>query len=280
MGPAVVNALSQRMTAEVRREGVLWVQEYARGVATTPVTEAGTATSSGTTMAFRPDTDIFGAAEFSFDALEERFRELAFLNQGLEVSLTDLRRPEAARSVRLRHPGGVRDFVAFLDSHASASAPLDIIAFTHEDPRMAGTMEVAFRWCGCPEERVRSFANSRPTADGTHTVGFRDGTTAAVTAYAREQGLLTAADPDIGADRIGEGLTAVVSVKLDRPEFGGATRAVLGNAEVRECVGQAVQEHLGKWLEEEPDRAAAVVGRIVQAARRDRPGHEPRSQGC
>ncbi|WP_229853301.1 ATP-binding protein [Streptomyces violascens] len=269
VGPAVVNALSQRMMAEVRREGVRWVQEYVRGVATTPLTAAGTATERGTTIAFWPDADVFGAAEFSFDGLEERFRELAFLNQGLEISLTDLRRPDGSRSVRLRFPGGARDFVALLDVHAAASAAMDTIAFEHEDPRMAGVMEVAFRWCSCPEERVRSFANSQPTINGTHAVGFRNGMTAAITAYAREQGLLTATEPDFGADRIGEGLTAVVSVKLDRPEFSGSTRGVLGNTEVRDCVAQAVQDHLGTWLEEDPERAAAVIDRIVQGARRD-----------
>ncbi|MFE5633996.1 ATP-binding protein [Streptomyces sp. NPDC056543] len=269
VGPGVVNALSRRMTAEVRREGVLWVQEYARGVAATPLTEVGTATESGTTITFWPDADVFEATEFSFDGLEERFRELAFLNQGLEISLTDLRRPDEPRSVRLRFPGGTRDFVDYLDGHSAASAPMDTIAFEREDPRMAGLMEVAFRWCSCPEERVQSFANSRPTVGGTHTVGFRDGMAAAVTAYAREQGLLTAMDPDFGADRIGTGLTAVVSVKLDRPEFEGATRGVLGNSEVRDCVGQAVQDHLGRWLNQDQERAAAVIDQIVQGARRD-----------
>ncbi|MFF3537409.1 ATP-binding protein [Streptomyces sp. NPDC002466] len=269
VGPAVVNALSRRMTAEVRCEGARWVQEYARGMATTPITEAGTAAGSGTTIAFWPDADIFGAAEFSFDGLEERFRELAFLNQGLDISLTDLRRPDEPRSVRLRFPDGARDFVAFLDGRTAASAPMDTIAFEHEDPRMAGTMEVAFRWCDRPGERVRTFANSRPTVDGTHAVGFRDGMTAAITAYAREQGLLTATDPGFGTGRIGEGLTAVVSVKLDRPEFKGSTRGVLGNAEVRDCVGQAVRDHLGRWLEEGPERAAAVIDRIARGVRRD-----------
>lgn len=146
---------------------------------------------------------------------------------------------------------------------------MDTIAFEHEDPRMAGVTEVAFRWCSRPEERVRSYANSRPTINGTHTVGFRNGMTAAITAYARERGLLTATDPDFDADRIGEGLTAVVSVKLDRPEFSGSTRGVLENTEVRDCVGQAVQDHLGRWLKEDPKRAAAVIDRIVQGARRD-----------
>ncbi|MFD9953816.1 ATP-binding protein [[Kitasatospora] papulosa] len=269
VGPAVVNALSRRMTAEARREGVLWVQEYARGVAATPLTKVGTATGSGTTIAFWPDADIFGATEFSFDGLEERFRELAFLNQGLDISLTDLCSPDEPRSVRLRFPGGTRDFVNYLDGHTAASAPMDTIAFEREDPRMAGVMDVAFRWCSCPDERVQSFANSRPTVSGTHTVGFHDGMADAVTAYAREHGLLTPMDPDIGADRISEGLTAVVSVKLDRPEFEGATRGVLGNSEVRDCVGQAVQDHLGRWLKEDPERAAAVIDPIVQGARRD-----------
>ncbi|MFD8211470.1 ATP-binding protein [Streptomyces sp. NPDC059695] len=269
VGPGVVNALSRRMTAEVRREGVLWVQEYARGVAATLLTKVGTATGSGTTITFWPDADIFGSAEFSFDGLEERFRELAFLNQGLEISLTDLRRSDEPRSVQLRFPGGTRDFVDFLGGHTAAPAPMDTIAFEREDPRMEGVMEVAFRWCSCPEKRVQSFANSRPTVGGTHVVGFRDGVVAAVTAYAREQGLLTPMDPDFDTDRIGAGLTAVVSVKLDRPKFGGSMRGVLGNSEVRECVGQAVQDHLGRWLKEDPERAAAVIDQIVQSARRD-----------
>ncbi|MFF8691310.1 ATP-binding protein [Streptomyces sp. NPDC015144] len=269
VGPCVVNALSRRMTAEVRREGVRWVQEYARGVAATPLTKVGTATGSGTTITFWPDADIFGATEFSFDGLEERFRELAFLNQGLDISLTDLRSPDEPRSVRLHFPGGTRDFVNYLDGHTAASALMDTIAFEREDPRMAGVMDVAFRWCSCPDERVQSFANSWPTVGGTHVVGFRDGMAAAVTAYAREHVLLTPIDPDIGADRIHEGLTAVVSVKLDRPEFEGATRGVLGNSEVRDCVGQAVQDHLGRWLKEDSERAAAVIDPIVQGARRD-----------
>ncbi|MEU7151244.1 DNA gyrase subunit B [Streptomyces sp. NPDC039022] len=269
LGPAVVNALSRRMTAEVRRGGVRWVQEYARGVAATPLTEAGTAADSGTTLAFWPDAALFdAAATFSFNALEERFRELALLNRGLQMTLTDLRRPEEPRSVQLCFPGGVGGFVDVLDGHAAASAPMDPISFACEAPRMAGVMEVAFRWCRCPGERVRSFANSRATVDGTHEAGLRDGLTAAVTAYARQHGLQTATDPGIGADRIGEGLTAVVSVKLDRPEFRGATRSVLANGDVGDCVGQAVQDHLGRWLRGTPERAATVIGRIVQGARR------------
>ncbi|TDT97280.1 DNA gyrase subunit B [Streptomyces sp. 846.5] len=269
LGPFVVNALSSRMTAEVRRGGAGWVQEYARGVAVTPLIEAGTSTGSGTTITFWPDDDIFGAAELSFDGLAERFRELSLLNKGLEISLTDQRGPGESRSARFRHPGGARDFVALLDEQEEPPVHRHIVGFEREDPRMAGTVEVALRWRDSQEERLRSFANSRPTFGGTHERGFRDGVAAAVTAYAREQRLLTTADPDLEGDRIGEGLTAVVSVKLDDPEFEGSTRGVLGNAAVRLCVEEAVRQHLGRWLEEHPERAAGVIGRMIKVARRD-----------
>ncbi len=265
VGLFVVNALSNRLTAEERRDGVRWVQEYARGVAVTPLTEAGTSTGSGTSIAFWPDAEIFETAVCSFEALAERFRELAFLNRAVDISLTDQRGPAESRSVRFRYPEGARDFVVFLDTRAGESPHSEVSCFEQEDPRMAGTLEVALRWRGGGEERVRGFANSRPTpGGGMHVQGLRDGVAAAVNAYARERGLLKAADPDLGADRIGEGLTAVVSVKLDLPEFAGSTRDVLGNAAVRPCVGQAVREHLGSWLAEHPERAAAVIGRVVQ----------------
>ncbi|MEV7446899.1 hypothetical protein AB0O22_38120 [Streptomyces sp. NPDC091204] len=134
-------------------------------------------------------------------------------------------------------------------------------------------MEVALHWYGSGEERIEGFANSRRTPDGgTHVEGFRDGVAAAVNAYARQRRLLTPADPDLGADWIGEGLTAVVSVKLDRPEFQGATNGRLGGAVVRVRVGQAVRDRLGAWLEQDPDRASALIGRIVRGTSRDRAG--------
>ncbi len=270
IGPFITNALSNRLTAEVRREGVRSVLEYSRGVAVTPPTQAGPATGSGTTITFWPDADIFGTAECSFDVLAERFRELAFLNRDLDISLSDRRRPADPRSARFRFPGGAREFVAFLHARAEAPVHPDVIGFEREDPQLPGAVEVALRWCHSREERVRSFANSRPTpGGGTHEEGFRDGVAAALNAYAREQQLLTATDPALSADRIGEGLTAVVSVKLDHPELLGAVRDVLGGATVRACVGQAVREHLSGWLEGHPEQAAAVIGRIVEGAHQD-----------
>ncbi|MFI6422922.1 DNA gyrase subunit B [Streptomyces sp. NPDC050842] len=270
VGPCVTNALSTRLTADVRREGVHWVQEYARGVALTPPTSAGPTTRSGTTIAFWPDTDIFETTECSFDVLAERFRELAFLNRGLDISLTDERPSGGSRSVRCRFPGGARDFVAFLDAQAGASVHPDVIGFEREDSRLAGMVEVAMRWRGSHGERLRSYANSEPTPyGGTHTAGFRDGVAAAVNAHVRERRLAAEAAPDLSGDQIGDGLTAVVSVKLDRPEFSGSTRGMLDGAAVRAGVAEAVQEHLGTWLERHPEQAAAIVGRVVQGARQD-----------
>ncbi|GHH71667.1 hypothetical protein GCM10018781_33330 [Kitasatospora indigofera] len=268
--PLVTNALSRRLTVEVRREGVRRVQEFARGVAVSALTEAGPADGSGTSITFWPDAEIFEEVRCSFHGLADRFRELAFLNRGLDISLADRRRADEPRSVRLRFPGGARDFVAHLDEQAGAAVQGDVLGFEREDPRMAGTLEVSLRWRGSGEERLRSFANSRPTpGGGTHESGFRDGLAAAVNAYAREQRLLTEADPGLDAERIGEGLTAVVSVKLDDPWFEGPTRDRLGNDPVRACVGEAVREQLGGWLAEHPEQAAAVVGRIVRGARRN-----------
>ena len=268
VGLFVANALSSRTVAEVQCEGVRWVHEYARGVAVTAPANAGPTAGRGTVITFWPDADIFGTTQCSFDGLAERFRELAFLNRNLDISLIDERRPSEPRSLRFRAPGGARDMVAFLDEQSAALRHSDIIGFEREDARMAGTMEVALRWGGGGQQRVRSFANSRPTpGGGTHVVGLHDGVHGAVNAYARERRLLTAADPDFGTDRIFEGLTAVVSVKLEYPEFEGSTRGVLGNAAVRACVAQAILEHVGGWLQEHPQQTAAITDRIRRARR-------------
>lgn len=266
LGLCVTNALSGRLTAEVRRGGSRWVQQYARGVPVAPPTPMGPATYGGTTITFWPDPDIFKTVACSVTVLAERFRELAFLNRSLRISLTDASHPGEPRSVRFRSPGGARDFVAFLDGPVGRPVHPDVIGFEWHDQRMEGTAEVALRWCTSREERIRSFANSHATLDGgSHVAGFRDGAAAALNAYARQARLLTAAGPDLSADRIGEGLTAVVSVKLDYPEFVGATRCTLGNAPVRHCVAEAVQEHLGNWLRAHPEQAAAIIHRIARA---------------
>jgi DNA gyrase subunit B len=264
VGLAVVNALSSRLTAEVRREGARWVLEYEQGVPVGGPVYAGPADGSGTVIIFRPDAEIFETREYSFDALAERFKEVAFLNRELDITLTDDRDPAAPRAVYFRFPGGPRDYIA------EQSAPLhpDVIGFEREYSGMVGTVEVAFRWCDCRGERIASYANSLPTLNGgTHELGFRDGLTAALTLYAREQQLLSSSDPEFTPTQLGAGLTAVVSVKLDRPEFEGATRDRLSNGSVHACVTEAVREHLTTWLRANPAQATAILARISTAAR-------------
>jgi DNA gyrase subunit B len=265
LGLCVTNALSSRLTAEVRHEGTRWVQQYVRGVPVAPPTAVGPAADRGTTITFWPDPGIFETVECSFSVLADRFRDLAFLNRCLTISLTDARHPGEPRSVRFRSPGGARDFVAFLDTPTGSPVHPDVIGFEWDDPRMEGTAEVALRWCTSREERVHGFANSRPTREGgMHVLGFRDGATNAVNAYVRKRRLRPAAHPDLRPEQICEGLTAIVSLKLDHPCFEGATRSMLGNPTARPCVAEAVQEHLGSWLDSHPEQAAAVIDRIVQ----------------
>ncbi|WP_194917003.1 DNA gyrase subunit B [Catenulispora rubra] len=272
---SVVNALSSRLVADVRRDGRRYVQEFARGVPVAPVADTGPTSGSGNAITFWPDADIFETTEFSFETLVERFRELAFVNRELDISLTDERGGAEPRSVRLHFPDGVRELLAFLDGGVDDSEIDDseiddseiddseIAGFEEEEPETETTMDIAWRWHGSGPERVQSFANSQPTpAGGTHLLGFRDGVAAALTAYARERQLLASMDPDIGADRIGRGLTAVVSVKVKHPQFEGCTRDVLGTAEVRGYVRQAVQHHVGLWLAANPQQAKEILNRI------------------
>ncbi|MCX2180357.1 DNA gyrase subunit B [Streptomyces sp. SKN60] len=252
VGAPVANALSSELTAEVRRDGVRRVQRYERGIALAPAVTtgpAGPATGSGTTIVFRPDADVFETVECSFDELLERFRELAFLNRELTLTLTDERaESDAPRQEHCRFPGGARDFVAFLDSGADNPVHPDIVHFEREDSRLAGAVEVALRWSEGPGAGIRSFDNSAPTCEGgAHVEGFRDGVAAAL-------GLRTAPD---------SGLTAVVSVKLDDPVFEGVTRERLGSDGVRGTVAEAVRQHLAAWRAAHPERAEAVVRRLT-----------------
>ncbi|WP_018549537.1 ATP-binding protein [Streptomyces sp. LaPpAH-108] len=264
VGLAVVNALSSRLTAEVRRDGARWVLEYERGVPLGVPTRTGPADDSGTVITFRPDAEIFETLEFSYDALAERFREVAFLNRELDITLTDDRDPAAPRAIRFRFPGGPAEYIA------EQRAPLhpDVIGFEREYPEMAGTVEVALRWCDRHDERIATYANSLPTTGGgTHELGFRDGLATALTACARERQLLSSSDPGFTPAQLGAGLTAVVSVKLDQPEFEGPTRNRLSNPPVRACVTEAVREHLTAWLRTNPAHATAVLARIPTTAR-------------
>ncbi|MFJ1706326.1 hypothetical protein [Kitasatospora sp. NPDC088346] len=202
---------------------------------------------------------VFEAAERALDEI------IGGTTTRVEITLTDDRDPAGPRAVHFRFPGGPRDHIA--EQTAAALHP-DVIGFERECPEMAGTIEVALRWRDTGEDCVASYANSRPTTGGgTHELGFRDGVAAALTAYGREQQLLSPSDPDLTPTHLGPGLTAVVSVKLDHPEFEGPIHDRLGNGPVRACVAEAVREHLTAWLHANPAQAATVLARTPKISR-------------
>lgn len=264
LGLCVVNALSSRLTVEVRRDGFRWTQEYERGVPVTSLARTGETSGHGTTVEFLADADIFETARYSFAALSERFRELAFVNGGLALSLTD-ERPE--RPVRYHHADGLRDFVAHLNPYPPSLVHSPAIAFAAEDEDGTISVQVALQWNTRAPADIRFFANSTRTHEGgAHEAGFRAALASLLNDRARRQRLLSADDPDLTAEAVQDGLTAVVSVRLARPVFEGATRTRLRNPEADAYVGDVVREHLGDWLDRNPDQAGRIMRHIVNTA--------------
>ncbi|MFJ1795839.1 DNA gyrase subunit B [Kitasatospora griseola] len=235
LGLFVVNALSDRLVAEERHDGVTNRQEYSRGKPIAPPHPAGPADGTGTTITFRPDRAIFETVTFDRSALAERFRELAALNRTLDLTLTDAR-GDAPHTERFRSVDGLRELLARLGAD-----PTETIVVEREDDRMGGSMEIALAPAGDRGPQIVTFANSRRIDGGTHLEGFRDGVTAVLGPDAR--------------------LTAVVSVKLDEPSYEGSCREILGNTPVRACVAEAVQQALETRRDEHPERAAAPTAR-------------------
>ncbi|MEV6954207.1 ATP-binding protein [Streptomyces sp. NPDC051183] len=264
LGLCVVNALSSRLTVEVRRDGHRWTQEYEKGTAVTPLTRNEETSEHGTTITFLPDADIFETTRCSFATLSERFQELAYLNRGLAVSLTD-ERPE--RPVRYHHVDGLQDYVARLSPYPASPVHSPAVAFESENEDGTICVQVAVQWNTWLPGELRSFANSTRTREGgAHEEGFRAALTSVVNEYARRQRQLSPDDEDITAGAVSEGLTAVISVKLAHPVFGGATRTRLTNPEANAYVQDVVSRHLTDWLDHNPNEAASIIRHILNAA--------------
>jgi DNA gyrase subunit B len=262
VGVSVVNALSEWLVAEVRRDGRVWRQRYAVGEPTGPVEEGETTDSTGTTITFLPDPDIFEEPEFDFDTLAQRFRETAFLTRGLLVRLVDER--GEGREVEFRYEGGIVDFVRHLNE---GREPLhrDVVFLEAERPE--GSLEIAMQWTGSYTESVHTFANNINTHEGgTHLTGFRTALTGTLNRYVRAKGLLKERDENLEGPDTREGLTAIVSVKLREPQFEGQTKTKLGNSEIQGFVAEAVNERLGEYLEEHPAEARAIGQKAVSAS--------------
>ena len=263
VGASVVNALSEWLQVEVRREGHVWRQSYARGKPQGPLIKGEATGETGTTTTFLPDADIFETLEFDFKVLEERFRETAFLTRGLRIALVD-ERGEGRRS-EFHYEGGIVDFVRFLNENKEP-VHRDVIYFAGESDD--GAVEVAMQWNTSYQESVFSFANNINTHEGgSHLSGFRTALTSALNRYAREKGFLKEKDENLTGEDAREGLTAVISAKLADPQFEGQTKSKLGNPGMQGFVQRVVYDRLNEYLEENPQDARRVITKAVDAAR-------------
>ena len=268
VGISVVNALSRRVEVEIDRDGTRHVMKFADGGKLVEgLHEAGPAPDgrTGTTVRFWPDGQIFDETHFRAQTLIERFQMMAFLNAGLEISFAD-ERPDGHDAVQFRYDGGIRDFVRHVNASKEALFS-DVGYYAQADDTME--VEVAFQWnTGYNSDGLHSFANGITTIEGgMHEEGFKKALTNTVNRYARDKGLLKEKDPNLQGEDIREGLTAIVSVKLQDPQFEGQTKGKLGNVPMRSLVERATNEKLGDWLEEHPNEAKRIVAKALQAAR-------------
>ena len=292
VGVSVVNALSTRVDTEVRRQGHVWRMSFGDGgKPTTPLIKGEETSETGTTQTFYPDPAIFETVVFDYETLRRRFQQMAFLNKGLRITLTDEREgvtdagdeitgdetgpgdePVVGfRSDTYCYEHGLRDYVAFLNHSKTVEVVHpEIIDFEAEqaiDGVHGISLEIAMQWTSAYSESVHTYANTINTTEGgTHEEGFRTALTTLINKYAREKGLLKDKDGNLVGDDIREGLTAVISVKLTEPQFEGQTKTKLGNTEARTFVQQTVYSRLGDWLDSHPADARAVIAKATQAA--------------
>jgi DNA gyrase subunit B len=266
VGVSVVNALSERFTIEIRRDGHVFTQEYSRGIPQGPLAtgeKLAAKAATGTSITFLPDADVFEALDFDFHTLEERLRETAFLTRGLKIALVDER--GGGHRAEFQYEGGIEDFVAYLNENKDR-VHKRVIFFSGESDE--GQAEVAMQWNSSYQESIHSFANNINTRDGgTHMSGFRSALTRTLNKYARDHQLLKEKEENLSGEDVREGLTAVISVKLRDPQFEGQTKAKLGNPGMAGFVESIVNQGLGEFLEENPSEARAVISKAVQAQR-------------
>ncbi|MYT25774.1 DNA topoisomerase (ATP-hydrolyzing) subunit B [Streptomyces sp. SID7760] len=283
VGVSVVNALSTKVAVEVKTDGYRWTQDYKLGVPTAPLAKNEATDEHGTSVTFWADGDIFETTEYSFETLSRRFQEMAFLNKGLTLKLTDEREsakatvgaddpeadtaPPTARTVTYYYEGGIVDFVKYLNSRKGELIHPTVIDVEAEDKERMLSVEIAMQWNSQYTEGVYSFANTIHTHEGgTHEEGFRAALTGLVNRYARDKKLLREKDDNLAGEDIREGLTAIISVKLGEPQFEGQTKTKLGNTEAKTFVQKVVHEHLNDWFDRNPVEAADIVRKSIQAA--------------
>ncbi|QNE36199.1 DNA topoisomerase (ATP-hydrolyzing) subunit B [Leifsonia shinshuensis] len=283
VGSSVVNALSSRLDVEVYRQGFVWRQSYRNGVPQAPLEQGEASERTGTVITFWPSPETFETVVFDYDTLRTRFQQMAFLNKGLRISISDERAPEvepvegeveedvevfAARSEVFLYERGLTDYVEYLNAAKKAEVVHDeIISFESEDTERKIALEVAMQWTTSYNESVFTYANTINTHEGgTHEEGFRAALTTLVNRYAREKNILKEKDDNLSGDDVREGLTAVISVKLSEPQFEGQTKTKLGNTEAKAFVQKIVGDQLGDWFDRNPNQAKEIIRKALQAA--------------
>ena len=268
VGVSCVNALSEHLSVKVKREGKLFQQEYEIGKPMYDVKVIGESTETGTEVTFKPDLSIFEVSEYNYDTLAARMRELAFLNKGIRISLTDKRhKDDEGKEISNTYysEGGLKEFAEYLDRNRESLIP-DVIYF--EGERDGIPVEVSMTYNTSYTENIQAYVNNINTYEGgTHLSGFRRGLTNTLKKYANESGMLTKEKVEIDGDDFREGLTAVLSVKVAEPQFEGQTKTKLGNREVTAPVSQSVSEMLSSYLEEHPNAAKIIVQKVILAAK-------------
>ena len=265
VGASVVNALSETLSVEVRRDGFIWSQDFSIGVPDAPLKKGAATKETGTTIRFTPSAEIFETVEFDYETLRARFQQMCFLNKGLRITLLDERneRTDTYHSER-----GLIDYVEYLNSAKKVETVHDeVISVESENKEKTMSVEIAMQWTTGYNEGVHTYANTINAHEGgTHEEGFRAALTSLLNKYARDKNLLKEKDENLTGDDVREGLTAVVSVKLTEPQFEGQTKTKLGNTEAKAFVQRVVNDQLGDWLERNPNQAKEVVRKAIQAA--------------
>jgi DNA gyrase subunit B len=268
VGSSVVNALSSRLEVEVRRQGHVYSQKYRDGVPEAPLKKGDKTDDTGTTISFWPNAGIFDTVEYDYETLRTRFQQMAFLNKGLSISITDQRPGSENRSHSFVYERGLVDYVSFLNSAKKIETIHDeIISFESEDTERRIALEVAMQWTTGYAESVHTYANTINTHEGgTHEEGFRAALTTLINRYARSANLLKDKDENLTGEDVREGLTAVVSVKLGEPQFEGQTKTKLGNTEAKSFVQKVAGDALGDWFERNPGQARDVIKKAIGAS--------------
>ena len=271
VGISVVNALSKDLSVEVKRDGFNWSQSYKLGVPTGEVKKGSATEDSGTTVTFWPANEIFETTDFSFETLSTRFREMAFLNKGLILTLTDQRVGHVddkgnPNHVRYEFEGGIIDFVKHLNQ-TKGETHKSIISFNTEDSKHKMSLEIAMQWNTGFSESVYTFANTINTQEGgTHEEGFRTALTSIVNKFGEEWGFIRKKEDRLTGDDVREGLTAIVSIKIGEPQFEGQTKTKLGNTEAKSFTQKAMNDHLTAWFEKNPGEGKDIVRKSIDAA--------------